>query len=166
MTDDPLLVDPGSGGDGFESLDGYRLLEKSPCIGAGKQIQNNGGRDFWGNELHHDVPNIGAFEGEPVTTIDCGQNNLTSPEEFTLFQNYPNPFNSCTTIGYILPNRSRVELVVYDLCGVKVKKVVDLVQDAGRHDSVIDISYLPSGTYWYTLSSGTKRQTQKMLLVK
>lgn len=32
---DPMLVRPGSGGEGFGSLGGYRLKEGSPCPGAG-----------------------------------------------------------------------------------------------------------------------------------
>ena len=64
---DPMLVKPGSGKDGIDSLDGYKLKLGSPCIEAGtdpkadKSIYLNGGRDFWGNRLPIDKePNIGA----------------------------------------------------------------------------------------------------------
>jgi len=49
---DPLFVNPGAGGDGFNTFDGYKHQSGSPCIGAGKVISNNGGKDFWGNVLH------------------------------------------------------------------------------------------------------------------
>jgi hypothetical protein len=48
---DPKLVNPGNGVEGFDSLEGYKLKPNSPCIGAGMFIENNGGRDFWGNTL-------------------------------------------------------------------------------------------------------------------
>jgi hypothetical protein len=51
ITADPKLVDPGSGDNGFGSLDGYKLRADSPCIGAGLPIPTNGGRDFWGNRV-------------------------------------------------------------------------------------------------------------------
>ena len=90
ISDDPLFANPGTGKNGFASLDGYRLLEKSPCIGAGKRIPNNGGQDFWGNQLDNNSPNIGAFAGAPVSSIDQKQYNLNNSLGFRLSQNYPN----------------------------------------------------------------------------
>lgn len=51
LTCDPLLVKPGSGGNGIGTLSGYKLKPHSPCRGAGKIIPENGGRDFWGRRL-------------------------------------------------------------------------------------------------------------------
>ena len=63
---DPLLVDPGSGGTGFDSLDGYRLRDGSPCIDAGLVIEGNGSTDFWGNPVPAgSMPDIGANEWQP-----------------------------------------------------------------------------------------------------
>jgi hypothetical protein len=75
ITDDPLLVDPNSGGSdlGFDwdLLDGYQLQASSPCIGAGTipdlpvgpYVLQNGGRDFWGNPVPDgNTPDIGAHQ--------------------------------------------------------------------------------------------------------
>jgi hypothetical protein len=63
ITADPMLVDAGSGGRGFDSLRGYKLRPDSPCIGAGKFVQDRGMRDFWGNSLPDSVkPDIGAHQ--------------------------------------------------------------------------------------------------------
>jgi hypothetical protein len=51
MINNPKLVDPGKGAEGFESLEGYKLEPGSLAIRAGAIIVENGGRDFWGNEL-------------------------------------------------------------------------------------------------------------------
>ncbi len=48
---DPMLVRPGGGGDGLDSLEGYKLADGSPCIGAGVVIEDCGGRDFWGARI-------------------------------------------------------------------------------------------------------------------
>ncbi len=67
MRMDPLLKAPGTGKDGFESVGGYQLRDRSPCIGAGVRIEDNGGRDFWGNPVPPDMnPSIGAYE-KPVS---------------------------------------------------------------------------------------------------
>lgn len=65
LTANPMFVNPGTGGTKTdmrdpERLSGYRLKEHSPCLGAGETINENGGKDFWGNALHSDSPNIGA----------------------------------------------------------------------------------------------------------
>ncbi len=63
VTGDPRLVNPGSSRGGFDSLEGYRLQADSPCIGAGRIVPRNGGRDFWGNEVSEvKPPCIGANE--------------------------------------------------------------------------------------------------------
>jgi hypothetical protein len=62
ITDDPMLVDPGSGGSGLNSLDGYTLKPGSPCIDAGKSIDASGILDFWGNKVKENRPCIGVHE--------------------------------------------------------------------------------------------------------
>ena len=62
VTSDPQFVSGGSGGDGIDTLDGYKLQSGSPCIGAGTTISNNGGYDFWGNVLYNGNPDIGGHE--------------------------------------------------------------------------------------------------------
>lgn len=59
---DPGLLNPGSGGKGRNTADGYKLKSDSPCIGSGKEIPDNGGKDYWGNPLYKDRPDIGACE--------------------------------------------------------------------------------------------------------
>lgn len=55
----PTLTDPTS----LPALKAYRLHPDSPCLKAGTPIENNGGRDFWGNPVPQTgKPAIGACE--------------------------------------------------------------------------------------------------------
>lgn len=72
---DPMFTDPGTGGTGvlgdsaIDTLGGYRLQEGSPAIDAGLEIENNGGRDYFGTPLTDGKTDIGAAEyAEPVST--------------------------------------------------------------------------------------------------
>lgn len=72
---DPMFTDPGTGGTGvlgdsaIDTLGGYRLQEDSPAIDAGLEIENNGGRDYFGTLLTDGKTDIGAAEyAEPVST--------------------------------------------------------------------------------------------------
>ena len=69
ITSDPLFVNPGSGGIGLNTVDGYKLQKNSPCINAGILIPNNGGRDYWGNLLTDGKTDIGANEYSALTTL-------------------------------------------------------------------------------------------------
>ncbi len=88
------------------------------------------------------------------------------PQKFALRQNYPNPFNSMTTIEFDLPERSYVKLVVYDVLGREVEKLVDKELNAGKHTINFDAGSLPSGVYFYVLDAGKFRMARKMVLVK
>ncbi|RLA40867.1 MAG: flagellar basal body rod modification protein, partial [Gammaproteobacteria bacterium] len=112
----------------------------------------------------------GVYSASGVFTAIEDEDQLV-PQEFSLEQNYPNPFNPTTTIRYTLNKSEAVTLTVFDISG---KKIVDLVrgnQAAGLHT----VSWngknnsgqaVPSGTYVYRLTTGSKTESRKMTLVK
>ncbi|MFC1548097.1 hypothetical protein ACFL5M_06180, partial [Candidatus Neomarinimicrobiota bacterium] len=55
------------------------------------------------------------------------------PTSFVLYPNYPNPFNPVTTIGYELPEGAMVRLMVYDLRGREVARLIDGYRQLGFH---------------------------------
>jgi len=62
----PVFADPlfqGPVGEG--KPEAYKLKPGSPCIGAGKVVKGNGGKDFFGNPVPDNAPpTIGAFQEE------------------------------------------------------------------------------------------------------
>jgi hypothetical protein len=89
LTSNPLLQNPGSGGTGISTLDGYQLDSGSPAINSGVVISNNGGRDFFGTTLPSSAPDRGAAQtaaiacavasapaGLTATAISSSQINL------------------------------------------------------------------------------------------
>ncbi|MBI4811157.1 MAG: S8 family peptidase, partial [Ignavibacteriales bacterium] len=95
------------------------------------------------------------------------------PRSFFLMQNYPNPFNSFTKITYDLPSSEHVTLKVYNLIGQIISTLVDEVQDAGDYKSrppvIFDASAsggLPSGVYFYRITTPTFSVTKKMVLLR
>jgi hypothetical protein len=92
--------------------------------------------------------------------------NYESPTAYSLSQNYPNPFNPSTTINYGIPKAEMVEIVVYDILGRAVVKLVNEYQQAGIYDVNFDASDLSSGAYFYQLKSGSFSGVKKMVLIK
>jgi len=98
-----------------------------------------------------------------VTSAVSNDNSL--PKDFCLEQNYPNPFNPSTIISYRIPNSGKVSLKIFDVLGKEVAVLVDEVKSAGSY-SVEYFTNLPSGVYYYTLTSGEYSSTKKMVVIK
>ncbi len=47
----PMLVSPGSGSLGLDTVSGYQLQAGSPCRDSGLLVPGDGGRDYWGNTV-------------------------------------------------------------------------------------------------------------------
>jgi len=88
------------------------------------------------------------------------------PKAYALKQNYPNPFNPTTNIRFDLPKDSDVNLVVYDLMGREVAKLVNGPMNAGYYTINFNAANLPSGVYIYRLKAGDFVSTKKLMLLK
>jgi hypothetical protein len=88
------------------------------------------------------------------------------PGDFTLDQNYPNPFNPSTTISFALPAASDVSLKVYNILGQEIATLAEGPMDAGQHNIVFDAANLSTGMYLYRLSTESKVEVRKMILMK
>jgi hypothetical protein len=89
------------------------------------------------------------------------------PLMYDLGQNYPNPFNPGTRIPFGLWTGGHVTLTVCNLLGHTIATLVDDVRSAGSYEVLFNATGLPSGVYFYQLSTGDGyMQRRKMLFVK
>jgi hypothetical protein len=93
------------------------------------------------------------------------------PIVYNLSQNYPNPFNPSTKMVVDISKRSDVLLVVYNIIGEEVARLMDGLYEAGRYEvtwSGRDDFGIPSpsGVYLVKIQAGSFSKTNKMLLVK
>ena len=86
--------------------------------------------------------------------------------DFNLEQNYPNPFNSNTVINYSLPSTTFVRLILYNNLGEEVKELVREEQSAGIYKHLLNAEDLPSGVYFYKLTTNNFTNTKKMILLR
>lgn len=90
ITENPQFVDAGTGPIGImtnlnpkignvthdrDAFKGYQLQATSPAIGQGKDILNNGGQDFFGNDLVGAI-DIGAHQSD--VTVESSNNKILS----------------------------------------------------------------------------------------
>ncbi|MDI6766394.1 MAG: T9SS type A sorting domain-containing protein [Bacteroidota bacterium] len=101
-----------------------------------------------------------------VIRISITENNQKIPTQFALIQNYPNPFNPTTIIAFDVPKKSNVSLIVYDILGKEVMRLVEGEYEPGSHTIEADLSSLASGVYLYRLSASSYVSVKKMVLTK
>jgi len=101
-----------------------------------------------------------------VNSVVTGVDDEIKLNSFSLDQNFPNPFNPTTTIKFSLGKNGYTTLKLYDILGNEVANIVNGVLETGPHEVNFDASMLPSGTYFYTITSGSFTETKKMMLLK
>ena len=92
--------------------------------------------------------------------------NVGVPSDFAMSQNYPNPFNPSTKIDYDIPVDGNVGIILYDMSGREVAKLVNEFKSAGYYTVNFNASNLSSGMYFYRLNAANFTATKKMVLVK
>ncbi len=90
--------------------------------------------------------------GEVITDVGKAPDN-SLPLGFSLCQNYPNPFNPNTTIRYYLPHASLMKLEIFNQLGQSIQLLSSGFQVPGGHTAVFESGDLPSGVYYYRLST-------------
>jgi hypothetical protein len=88
------------------------------------------------------------------------------PAAFALHGAAPNPLRGEAEIRYDLPEASPVSLVVYDVLGRAVARLVDEAQEAGYQRARFDGSGLPSGVYVVRLVAGSFVATERVTVVR
>jgi hypothetical protein len=81
--------------------------------------------------------------------------------------NYPNPANDQTTITYSITEHAPVSLVVNDVMGREVARLVSGEnEDAGTYSAALNVGKLATGSYQITLTAGGKTVTRTLNVVK
>ena len=120
----------------------------------------------------HDVsdhlPVVAEFDFGVVNDVETIDPSTLS---FYLYQNYPNPFNPSTMISYTIPqtlagSSQFVSLVVYDLLGKEITRLVNEEKQPGSYVVEFNASDLPSGVYIYRLMTPDYASSKKMSLIK
>jgi hypothetical protein len=103
--------------------------------------------------------------------FESQQEELVVPDRYALEQSFPNPFNPSALIRYALPEAGPVTLIVYDIAGREIARLVEGHQPAGTYEvrfdgRAISPTGIASGVYLYRLTAGRYSQTRKMVYVR
>jgi hypothetical protein len=120
-------------------------------------------------------PNEPLFKDEGFFGIYSGDTSLVTemkivpsiqPESFELQQNYPNPFNPETTIRFELSQSGFVTLKIFDVLGREVAILMNETKQPGIYAVRWNAKGMPSGVYFYKLTTGHLVLQRTMVLIK
>lgn len=126
------------------TIENFQLVAQTPVKAKAK---NNSGNRF-------------------VLHIAPGADAAGLPEEYSLGINYPNPFKEQTTIKYNTPVEGKVQILIYDILGRKVKTVINERQPADFHETKWNPGNLASGIYICVMRGGGKQFARKITYIK
>lgn len=114
-----------------------------------------------------------GFESEPSNEVEVDVVSADSlvPQVTKLNNNYPNPFNPETVLHFSLHEEQHVTLMIYNIKGARVRKLVDDTLPAANHRLIWDGTddrgrRVASGVYLYRMQTENYQATKKMLLIK
>ena len=146
-------------GDIFESPHGYELSLNESCSGMEDVrvdiVVLSERFPYWTDSFNIQVFPVGVDEERVILPY----NNILSNA-------HPNPFNPITTIEYELAEPGEVQLMIYNLLGQEVEKLVDGRRTAGKHQIIWNASQYSSGIYFYRIVTEEFSKTRKMILLK
>ena len=101
---------------------------------------------------------------------------MARPDETQLFANYPNPFNPETWLPYQLSTGSDVRIIIYDMRGKVIRRLILGYQSAGYYTSRSRAAYwdgrnalgeqVASGIYFYQFETDEMSAMRKMVILK
>lgn len=94
-----------------------------------------------------------------------GTDRAAKPYAFRLDAVYPNPFNPSTSIPFTLETSGHAQLVVFDILGKEVARLVDELRPAGNYVARW-VASVPNGSYLVRLSVDDNHVYRTVTLVK
>ncbi len=164
---------------GDVNRDGILDISGAGCVTVSPQSANiylwNTGTLFTANRIiipmwQYNSRHNGVYGDNPLVGIEPISNVV--PKHFELKQNYPNPFNPVTKIKFSVAgvrsglNNVFIKLTVYDISGKTVAQLINSELAPGEYETEFNASGISSGIYFYELSAGGMKLTNKMVLVK
>lgn len=92
------------------------------------------------------------------------EENLSNLKNSSISQNFPNPFKNETFVNLNLVDDSYVSINIYSMTGKVVFSEDYGLMLHGNHTLRINANELMSGVYFYTVNTGDKKITKKMIV--
>jgi parallel beta-helix repeat protein len=100
-----------------------------------------------------------------IKVLACSGINDSENDKLWLGQNMPNPTSADTKFEYYLPSDGDVTIEVINLLGQTVYNST-MNKTNGKHTHILDVSTMPDGIYYYSLTFKGNRLVKRMVVNK
>jgi len=101
-----------------------------------------------------------------LPTVGVEDTPGTAERPVLLLQNSPNPFHTASTVSYSITSPGYVSLILYDVQGRPVRRLVDGPQPAGTYRVRLEGQGLSSGVYFYQLNANGTRERRRCTVIR
>ncbi len=146
----------------------FGILNTTPVLGAGSSREGANPPQLIVEFSSSALPRANASAGTETQTL-AAATAQRPPASLQLTGNHPNPFYSHTNITFALPEAAPASLIIYNLTGQVVRKLVDGLRPAGFQQVTWDGrdkfgNEAPTGVYFMRLQTGDQVKVKRMIL--
>jgi len=99
-------------------------------------------------------------------TVTGVKEKTETPRSFVLDQNYPTRLMDRRRFAFEIPSGGHVRLIVFDILGRELTRLVDEYRVAGKYSETMDAGHIASGLYQYRLQWNGAIASRKFALIK
>ena len=107
----------------------------------------------------------GLFPDRGVGSTSVSQ-PFVIPSSFFVEPPYPNPARASVTLTYGIPQKSEVQIRLYDMLGRQINTSYNQYQPAGKHRVALNLGEIPSGVYFIYLQIENAQKAQRLVVIK
>jgi|GEM_PF-2975126 len=154
-----------AGGKVKENIDSFPLAELKFLALIGDSACTDIKIDLlsWDNNLYESVKST-TFCSLCVEACARNLRTIVTNSHSYLSQNVPNPFKDNTNFQLKVTESGIYGLCIFDLFGRKIKTIFNKSMNPGTYNIAFEASDLSSGTYIYTLTSGSGTFSKMMIV--
>ena len=121
---------------------------------------------LFGDFINGANPDGGSYSPLPLIRGQITSTEDFLNERFRLEHPQPNPARDYTVIRFRINRATDVSLVLYDLQGRPVRRILAETRDAGEHAVRVDLQGLSAGIYLYEIQAGILRDSKRLVIRK
>ncbi len=150
----------------------YVMTQEEDTLVGNNYTPNNGSK-FGSPHLNQVLrtvkidPNTLAVSDAPnPCSTPAGIKEVSSSIEDFLISNYPNPAQDYTIFDYTIKSVAFTKIEIFDMSGNSIDIPLNQKLEIGRYKTLVNISSLSNGVYFYKITINNMSVSKKLIIVK
>ncbi len=139
----------------------------TPSLTSGEADQILFVYSSWTSSINNHPANTFRIWGKFYPFVGIEENARRSTlYALRLLEVYPNPVQKECNIEYNLPQKSKVNISLFDVTGRLVQEIINEKQNTGKYSRTFDMTDLSQGVYFIKFNTEKCSETKKIIFIK